>query len=56
MLDGKVSGKEQDYTLKIVDNKGTDDTSDDVTYTLTKTTTISQKDAILLLALSEWPK
>ena len=48
------SGKEKSYTLTIVDNKGTDDESDDVTYTLTKTATISQKDAILLPALSEW--
>ncbi len=48
------SGKEKSYTLIIMDNKGTDDVSDDVTYTLTKTATISQKDAILLPSLSEW--
>ena len=54
MLLSTVSGNETDYTFTIVDSKGTDDTSDDVTYTLTKTATISQKDAILLPALSEW--
>lgn len=54
ILDPEISGKETDYTFTIVDNKGTPETSDDVTYTLTKTATISQKDAILLPALSEW--
>lgn len=55
ILDLAVSGNETEYTFTIVDNKGTDDTSDDVTYTLNKTTTLSIKDAILLPALSEWP-
>lgn len=50
----KTSGTATAYTFTIVDSKGTADTSDDVTYTLTKTATISYKDAILLPALSEW--
>lgn len=49
-----VDGTAKEYTLKIVDNKGTDDASDDVTYTYTKKATISQRDAILLRPLSEW--
>ncbi len=49
-----VSGNETAYTFTIVDSKGTADTADDVTYTLTKTATISYKDAILLPELSKW--
>ncbi len=54
LLRDSVSGEETAYTFTIVDSKGTADTADDVTYTLTKTATISWKDAILLPALSEW--
>lgn len=54
LLRDSVSGEETAYTFTIVDSKGTADTSDDVTYTLTKTATISYKDAIRLPALSSW--
>lgn len=54
LLKTGVSGTETAYTFTIVDSKGTADTADDVTYTLTKTATISYKDAIRLPALSSW--
>ena len=43
-----------DYVLTIKDDKGTSDTSDDVTYTLSGNKTFNDWDAIALPALSSW--
>ena len=45
------NGISHSYTLTITDTKGTADTSDDVTYTTTKTRTINYGDALVLPAL-----
>lgn len=50
----KNAGSAADYVLTIVDDKGTSDTSDDVTYTLSANKTFSNWDAIALPALSTW--
>ena len=42
------------HTLKITDTKGTDDTADDVVYTITATKTMKYKDAFVLPALNTW--
>ena len=46
-------GAELEYVIKIIDQKGTPQNTDDVCYTLTKTTTINGKDAIELPPLSD---
>ena len=52
-------GKETEYVITIIDNCGTpDDDSDDITYTLTKTATLNNRDAVKLppLTSSRWTK
>ena len=51
-LNNGVEGVETEYIIQVTDNKGTpEDASDDVTYTLSKTASLKQKDAIKLPAL-----
>ncbi len=47
-------GQKRDYTVTVVNNKGTSDTSDDVTYTKTFTKTINQYDQIILPDPTLW--
>ena len=47
-------GQERDYTVTVVNNKGTSDTSDDVTYTKTFTKIINQYDQIILPDPTLW--
>ena len=58
MLDTPAVGSETEYVFFVVDNNGTpNDTTDDTTYSLTKTATLKGKDAIRLPWLSnteEW--
>ena len=52
ILDGTGIGSENEFVFYLVDNNGTpNDTSDDVTYSLTKTTTLMGKEAIVFPAL-----
>ncbi|MBQ6310311.1 MAG: hypothetical protein IJK74_02025 [Bacteroidales bacterium] len=52
LLRSGKSGVASDYTITIVDNKGTSDTSDDKTYTLTKNRVLVDRGAYRLPALS----
>ena len=58
MLDTPAVGSETEYVFFVVDNNGTpNDTTDDTTYSLTKTATLKGKDAIRLPWLNntqEW--
>lgn len=47
-----VIGKETSYSITIVDNSGTTDASDDITYTLTRNATLSNHDSVKLPALN----
>ncbi len=54
-----VIGKETEYVIQIIDNRGTpDDDSDDVVYSLTKTATLNGKEQIQLPPLTDprWVK
>ena len=53
-----VIGKDTTYSITIIDNKGTTDTSDDITYTLTRKANLNYLDAVKLPALNsgKWTK
>lgn len=51
ILNSDANGVATSHTLKITDNKGTDDTADDVVYTTTATKTMKYGDAFVLPAL-----
>ena len=54
IINSAYFGQERDYTITVVNNKGTSDTSDDVTYTKTFTKTINQYDQIILPDPTLW--
>ena len=58
MASNSYPGQGMEYVIQIIDNQGTSDNTDDVTYTLTKTATLWGNDAVQLPPItdSRWVK